>query len=339
MYSQRYQPVFLYYTVMVKEGQHTISEDKNYFYRAMNNNINCLVICGPTASGKTALAIKLARKLNGEILSVDSRQVYRGMDIGTGKDLQEYSTGSPVVPYHLIDIADPKTIYTLYDFQKEFYRVFNAVLASSKLPIAAGGSGLYLEAVLKGYEISPVPENVELRKELMKESRETLEGMLKCESLARYSKTDLSTKKRIVRALEIARSGLLPEVKQEKTPSIKPIIFYVVWERSVLRERISRRLDERLQQGMIEEVESLLKSGIPDERFSLFGMEYKHVARYIKNQVSHDQMVNDLRQDIFHLAKRQDTWFRGMERRGFTVHKIENADFNQAWEALAKLET
>ncbi|MFP4242401.1 MAG: tRNA (adenosine(37)-N6)-dimethylallyltransferase MiaA [Chitinispirillaceae bacterium] len=293
---------------------------------------NCIVVCGPTASGKTSLAVKLASRLKGEILSVDSRQVYRGMDIGTGKDLHEYTADGKNIPCHLIDIADPADIFTLYDYQKSFYSAFRSVRTRNRIPVAAGGSGLYLEAVLKYYRISPVPENVKLRKELMNESRETLESRLFSESREMYEKTDRSTKKRIVRALEIVRSGIKnKELSPEDYPDIRPVILYVVWERPVLRERISSRLAERLQHGMIDEVDRLLTSGISRERFDLFGMEYKHVARYLRGQVGYDQMASELQQDIFHLAKRQDTWFRGMERRGFDVHRVERGDVNQAW--------
>ncbi|MFP4013176.1 MAG: tRNA (adenosine(37)-N6)-dimethylallyltransferase MiaA [Chitinispirillaceae bacterium] len=298
---------------------------------------NCIVVCGPTASGKTRLAVELASRLDGEILSVDSRQVYRGMDIGTGKDLHEYNINGIEIPYHLIDIAEPADIFTLYDYQKAFYDAYRAVRGRRRIPVAAGGSGLYLEAVLKHYRISPVPENVALRKELMKETRETLESMLLNESREMFERTDRSTKKRIVRALEIVRSGIEnKELSPGDYPDIRPIILYVVWERGALRERISRRLEERLLGGMIDEVQRLLTAGISMERFSLFGMEYKHVARYLHGQVCYDQMVSDLQQDIFHLAKRQDTWFRGMERRGLTIYKVERGVVDQAWAVIEK---
>jgi tRNA dimethylallyltransferase len=318
---------------------------------------NCLVVCGPTASGKTRLAVRLARAFAGEILSADSRQVYRGMDIGTGKDLSEYGSGSSggkspggPVPYHLIDIAEPSQIYTLYDYQRDFYRAFEDVLERGKLPIIAGGSGLYIEAAIRGYAIPPVPENPSFRRETMKESREALIDLLRAESPDVLARTDTSTKKRLVRALEVARFGgkgggrLLDgrelgagantnadiNANVNPCPKITPLILYVVWERQELRARIEKRLRERLESGLVDEVDRLIKSGIGRDRFSLFGMEYKHAARYINGEVSREEMFSQLLQDICRLAKRQDTWFRGMERRGMTVHRIPCADFEAA---------
>ena len=324
-----------------------------------NNKYNCIVICGPTASGKTKLAVQIARQLNGEILSADSRQVYRGMDIGTGKDLQEYGEAGrdDFVPYHLIDIVDPNQIYTLYDYQRDFYKAFEDVSARGRMPVVAGGSGLYIEAVIKGYDIAPVPENVEFRKTMMAEERETLIETLRNESPEIFAKTDVSTKKRVVRALEIVRfrdkqvatmdNSVNFKFKQvatnmesvhnhnkNKFPPINPVIIYVVWERRELRARIEKRLHERLAGGLIEEAARLLDSGIDAARFALFGMEYKHAARYIRGEVSRGEMAAQLLQDIFHLAKRQDTWFRGMERRGMRVHTAPRAELDAAMRIL-----
>jgi tRNA dimethylallyltransferase len=327
---------------------------------AMNNNkYNCIVICGPTASGKTKLAVQIARQVNGEILSADSRQVYRGMDIGTGKDLQEYGEAGRdgFVPYHLIDIADPRQIYTLYDYQRDFYKAFEDVSARGRMPVVAGGSGLYIEAVIKGYDIPPVPENVEFRKTMMAEERETLIEMLRNESPDIFARTDVSTKKRVIRALEVVRfSGKQAASNldishfdctqqttnvepahhhdEKKFPSITPIILYVVWERQELRARIEKRLHERLAGGLIEEAARLLDSGIDAARFALFGMEYKHAARCIRGEVSREEMAARLLQDIFHLAKRQDTWFRGMERRGMRVRTVPRAELDAALRIL-----
>lgn len=292
--------------------------------------MNCIVVCGPTASGKTALAVQIADFMNGEILSADSRQVYRRMDIGTGKDLHEYVKDGKSIPYHLIDIVDPQQIYTLYDYQRDFYRAFKDVTGRGCLPVIAGGSGLYIEAVLKGYRIAPVPEDVEFRRSVMCESYEKLLQMLKDENPELLAKTDASTKKRVVRALEISRFGSNEDEQGVYDfPQINPIILYVVWERSILRKRIEKRLHERLENGMLDEVSALLESGISIERLNLFGMEYKHAARYLTKKVSYELMVSELLRDIFHLAKRQDTWFRGMERRGMEVRRVNNADFEE----------
>ena len=292
---------------------------------------NCVVVCGPTASGKTRLAARIARAVGGEVLSADSRQVYRGMDIGTGKDLCEYGEAGSAgfVPYHLIDIADPRDIYTLYDYQRDFYRAFGGVSGRGRLPVVAGGSGLYIEAVLKGYRIPPVPENADFRKSMMGESREALLDMLRGESPRVFARTDVSTKKRIVRALEVARFGDGGGDVND-FPRIDPLILRVVWDRAELRARIERRLRERLEAGLVDEVSRLISSGIAPSRFALFGMEYKHAARYINGEVSYEEMAAQLLQDIFHLAKRQDTWFRGMERRGLTVHPIPCGEFEGA---------
>ncbi|KMQ51250.1 tRNA dimethylallyltransferase [Chitinispirillum alkaliphilum] len=290
---------------------------------------NSVVVCGPTASGKTHLGVRIATELNGEILSVDSRQVYRGMDIGTGKDLDEYATNGQSIPYHLIDIACPSSIYTLYDFQIDFYKSFTDITHRKKTAVAVGGTGLYLEAVLKNYSIAPVKENVALRSELMQLEKEKLKEILSSESPQLYTKTDLSSKKRIVRAIEIARSAKVP-LTCKKAPDIKPLVLYVVWQREKLRQRIERRLVQRLDNGMIDEVKKLIDNGITAQRLHLFGMEYRQICRYLYNEVSYDEMFVCLRQEIFHLAKRQDTWFRGMERRGIPTFKIHEGDFTEA---------
>jgi len=299
--------------------------------------MNCIVVCGPTVSGKTRLAVQIADLMNGEIISADSRQVYRGMDIGTGKDLHEYVKDGKKIPYHLIDIVDPSQIYTLYDYQRDFYKAFQDITNRGCLPIVAGGTGLYIEAVLKGYRIAPVPEDIEFRKSLMAEPYEKLLQMLENENPKLLAKTDISTKKRIVRALEISRAGF--DVCYDEDggkesasdfPQINPLILYLVWNRAALRERIEKRLHERLENGMVDETAKLLESGISIERLDLFGMEYRHIARYLTKKVSYEQMTAELLQDIFHLAKRQDTWFRGMERRGMEIHQVQTADFEEA---------
>jgi tRNA dimethylallyltransferase len=299
---------------------------------------NCLVICGPTASGKTSLGVALALEFNGEIISADSRQIYRGMDIGTGKDLHEYSTPQGPVPYHLIDICEPAELYTLQHYQRDFYAAFRDIRARSRLPIVVGGTGLYIEAVLKHYRIPNVPENRVLREKLMQESIGELIGRLKKLDPDLYSNTDTSSKKRIVRSLEIALFGQDHEIKwsDENPPNIDPLVLAIRWPRKELHARINRRLEERLARGMIEEVERILQSGIPRERFDLFGMEYKHVATCLNGTVSRKEMVKNLRYAIHQMAKRQETWFRGMERRGIATHWIDRADREQAREIVSR---
>lgn len=289
---------------------------------------NLLVLCGPNASGKTRLAVSCALHLHGEILSADSRQIYRGMDIGTGKDLLEYSTPSGTVPYHLIDIADPSELYTLFHYQQDCYTAITDIRQRKKLAILAGGTGLYIEAVLKYYRIPNVPEDFSLRQSLMKKSKGELTEKLRVQDAHLFATTDLSSKKRIIRALEIAAFAQGHEVQWgiEQPPDIRPVIIGVRWPRKELIKRINRRLNERLHNGMIDEVKNLLASGITVERFNYFGMEYKHIARYLGGYVPYATMVRELAHDIHKLAKRQMTYFRGMERRGLPIHWVEMAD-------------
>jgi tRNA dimethylallyltransferase len=289
----------------------------------LNCNKNLIVVCGPTASGKTTLGVQIALHMNGEIISADSRQVYRQMDIGTGKDLKEYQTPKGPVPYHLIDVADPSEIYTLFHYQNDFFKSFDQIVSRNHLPVVVGGTGLYIEAVLKNYKIPAIPENVSLRAELMKQQKGSLEKRLLQINKSLYEKTDRSSKKRIVRALEVAMSG--QSITSEHHQNLNPLVLCTRWERTKLRQRIDARLEARLKEGMIDEVRKLLHSGIPKERFALFGMEYKHIALFIDGKVDYETMVSRLRQNIHQLAKRQETWFRGMERRGIEVNWVEEA--------------
>jgi tRNA dimethylallyltransferase len=298
---------------------------------SMNKKINIIVICGPTASGKTALAVNIARKINGEIISADSRQVYRSMDIGTGKDLLEYSSKESSIPYHLIDITDPSNVYTVYDYKRDFTKAYNDIRSRKRMPILAGGTGLYIEAVLRNYDFPGVPEDPQLRSELMQKDKIWLQNELETNAPDIYKKTDLSSKKRIVRALEVA--GYQNKEKKEDNalfPVLEPLILCTRWQREELHRRIDERLRLRLNLGLIDEVKQLLDSGISRSRFSLFGMEYKHVARYIDGEVSYTEMTEQLQTSIHQLAKRQNTWFRGMERRGNVLHWIDGADFQTA---------
>lgn len=291
---------------------------------------NSIVVCGPTASGKTRLGVVIALHVDGEIVSVDSRQIYRGMDIGTGKDLGEYRVDQRQVPYHLIDIAEPHQIYTLWNYQEDFYRVFREIHHRQKTPVIVGGTGLYLEAVIKHYQIANVPEDVSLRDRFMKEPKEDLERQLKAISPEIFGKTDRSSKKRIVRALEIAHYAHDHPVEWGHTnpPQIRPLVLVIRIPREHLRARIEHRLDQRLKEGMIDEVRGLMRAGVSRDRLNLFGLEYRHVARHLAGEIDFETMRYDLLHAIFQFAKRQDTWFRGMERRGIPVHWIDPDDWN-----------
>jgi tRNA dimethylallyltransferase len=280
---------------------------------------NLLVILGPTASGKTRLGVELARRLNGEIVSADSRQVYRGMNIGSGKDLAEYGE----LPYHLIDILEPAEEFNVFLFQRRFLEVFAEIGGRGRLPLLVGGTGMYLEAVLKGYRLVAVPENPALRRELVQLSVDDLAERLRAASPRLHNTTDLLERERIVRAIEIAEYESCHE--PEPLPEIRPLIFGIRWERALLRQRITARLKERLDGGMVEEVERLHGAGVPWERLELFGLEYRFVSRYLKGELNRNDLFQKLNAAIHDFAKRQDTWFRRMERHGTTIHWLDGA--------------
>lgn len=276
--------------------------------------------------------MRLATALDGEIISADSRQVYRGMDIGSGKDLQEYTTPSGAIPHHLIDIADPAQTYSVYHYQRDFYRVFAEIRARGRLPIMSGGTGLYIEAVLRGYGIPEVPEDPALRARLMSRSKEELEHELAAVAPDLYAHTDRSSKKRIVRALEIAHHGArAPQPgRAGPPPDLEPLVLAVRLPRPVLHERIHRRLASRFEAGMIDEVRELMQSGLSTRRIEMLGLEYRYLARFLRGEMPYDEMVEVLEREIRRFAKRQMTWFRGMERRGTPIHWIDGADAEQA---------
>lgn len=286
-----------------------------------------ITILGPTASGKTALAAALAAEVDGEIISADSRQVYRGMDIGTGKDLADYSVDGRRIPYHLIDIAEPGTRYNLFQYQHDFRRAYDDIQGREAQPILCGGTGLYIEAVLSGYRLAPVPENKELRVRLEGKSLEELAVML--EDLKRqngsvmHNKTDVDTAKRAIRAIEIETfNGENPTVAAD-TPPIDSIIIGVNIDREERRRRITVRLRQRLDEGMVDEVRALLDSGITPDDLIYYGLEYKYVTEYVIGRTGYDEMLRRLEIAIHQFAKRQMTWFRGMERRGFKINWID----------------
>ncbi|WP_337582286.1 tRNA (adenosine(37)-N6)-dimethylallyltransferase MiaA [Prevotella pectinovora] len=289
-----------------------------------------ITILGPTASGKTDIAAHLAAELSAEIISADSRQVYRRMDIGTGKDLADYVVDGKRVPYHLIDIVEPGTKYNLFEYQRDFLEAYNDIRSRGKNVILCGGTGLYIESVLKGYRLIPVPENKELRHELEGKSLLELTSILerlKAENNSNmHNSTDVDTSKRAIRAIEIEMAYKEAHVEERTFPKIDNVIIGVGIDRDLRRMKITRRLDQRLQDGMVDEVKSLLDSGIPADDLIYYGLEYKFVTEYILGKSTFEEMHRSLEIAIHQFAKRQMTWFRGMERRGFTIHWIDAAD-------------
>ena len=300
-----------------------------------------ITILGPTASGKTPLAAVLAHEIGGEIISADSRQVYRRMDIGTGKDLADYrlvvdgsstfgskcGTQSAVdIPYYLIDIVEPGTKYNLFQYQQDFFDAYQDIRSRGAVPILCGGTGLYIEAVLKGYKLSPVPQNPELRQQLEGKTLDELTQMLvelkRKNGSVMHNTTDVDSCQRAIRAIEIETYNLHTPMPKRELPPIDSLIIGVDIDREERRAKISRRLKARLEEGMIDEVRGLLAEGIPAEDLIYYGLEYKFVTEYIVGKTTYDEMYTRLEIAIHQFAKRQMTWFRGMERRGFTIHWI-----------------
>lgn len=285
-----------------------------------------ITILGPTASGKTSLAATLAYHLNAEIISADSRQVYQCMDIGTGKDLADYTVAGKHIPYHLIDICKAGSKYNVYQYQQDFLEVYNKIKETNKLPILCGGSGLYLEAILKGYHLSTVPPNEELRNELNEMSHESLIQMLaeiqEKLNTKMHNSTDLDSKQRTIRAIEIGKYMLTKADPTTNFPTIPSLIIGVDIDREERRRKITARLHQRLEEGMIQEVKQLLDQGIVPKDLIYYGLEYKFVTEYVIGKLSYDEMVSQLEIAIHQFAKRQMTWFRGMERRGIKINWI-----------------
>ena len=281
-----------------------------------------ITILGPTASGKTPLAAHLADKLNTEIISGDSRQIYRRMDLGTGKDLVDYVVEGRPVPYHLIDIVEPGYKYNVFEYQRDFLKAYKDITSRGKMPILCGGTGMYIESVLKGYRLLPVPENPELRASLegktLEELTRILEGYKKL-----HNSTDVDTAKRAIRAIEIEEYYKQQPPEYREFPTLNSLIVGVDIDRELRREKITRRLKQRLEEGMVEEVRGLLAEGIPAENLIYYGLEYKFLTQYAIGELTFDEMFNQLETAIHQFAKRQMTWFRGMERRGFTIHWLD----------------
>ena len=301
---------------------------------------NCTVVLGATATGKTAFAVKLAHAKHGEIISADSRQVYRGLDLGTGKDLQEYGN----IPYHLIDVCDLRREFTVFHFQQEVYRVFPQLIEKGALPIIAGGTGLYLDAILRGYELIPVPENPVLRQALATKTLPELQAMLVALKPVIHNKTDLEQPDRLIRAIEIAHYRLeYPEstaAHLHSVPPIKPKIYGISFERSVLRDRIRRRLIARIDAGMIEETERIHAQGYSWDRLESLGLEYRFTAQYLQGKIeSKEAYIEQLYRAIGQFAKRQETWFRRMAKNGIEIEWIDGNEAAQLTAAaLSKFE-
>ena len=281
-----------------------------------------ITIIGPTASGKTPLAAALANKLGTEIISGDSRQVYRRMDLGTGKDLVDYTVDGHEVPYHLIDIVEPGYKYNVFEYQRDFLKAYEEITAKGKLPVLCGGTGMYVESVLKGYRLLPVPENPELRASLEGKSLEELTHILEGYKKL-HNSTDVDTAKRAIRAIEIEEYYKQQPPEYREFPSLHSLIVGVNIDRELRREKITRRLKQRLDEGMVEEVRGLLDEGIPAENLIYYGLEYKFLTQYVIGELTYEQMFQQLEIAIHQFAKRQMTWFRGMERRGFNIHWLD----------------
>ena len=285
-------------------------------------NYELITILGPTASGKTNFAAALAGKLQTEIISADSRQIYRGMTIGTGKDLDDYIINGEKIPYHLIDICEPGYKYNVFEYQRDFIKAYNEVCNKGKIPILCGGTGLYIESVLKAYKLLDVPQNHELRKRLKDKTLSELEEILRSYKKL-HNTTDLDSAQRAIRAIEIEEYYLLQNPSASEYKPINSLIIGVSIDRELRRKKISSRLKKRLEEGMIEEVKTLLDSGIAPEDLIYYGLEYKFLTMHVTGQLSYREMLEQLEIAIHQFAKRQMTWFRGMERRGFQIHWID----------------
>jgi tRNA dimethylallyltransferase len=281
------------------------------------------VVLGPTATGKTRFAAELASLTEGEIISADSRQIYRRMNLGTGKDYDDYRVNGMIIPYHLIDIQEPGYKYNVYEYQKDFTQAFQTIKNRNHTAILCGGTGLYIEAVIKAYKLIAVPENIALRKEMAEKTLEELEKILRSYRKL-HNKTDIDTKKRAIRAIEIedfyARNGPV----NNKMPEIKPVLFGITCDRFIRRKQITERLHNRIDQGMIEEVQNLLNEGIVPEDIEYYGLEYKYITRYLTGKTDYQTMIDKLNIAIHQFAKRQMTWFRKMEREGIPIFWIDS---------------
>ena len=292
---------------------------------------NIITILGPTATGKTRLAVHIAAHVGGEIISADSRQVYVGMNIGTGKDLDEYVIDKRQIPYHMIDIIKPETNFSVFDFQKAFYCRFAEIGARGAFPVLAGGTGLYIDSVLRGYELFETPENPTLRAELSSLSMDDLEKRLRLLTDKLHNVSDLQSRQKTIRTIEIHEyKKAHPEICSKPRPTIRSLNIGTFLERDENRQRIRKRLRERIETGMIDEARTLRNAGLAWERFAYFGLEYKFLALHLQGELSRDEMEERLAMQIGRFAKRQRTWFRRMERHGVKIHWLAPGDFDGA---------
>lgn len=286
------------------------------------NNYELITIIGPTASGKTAFAAALAARLDTEIISGDSRQVYRSMDIGTGKDLADYEVDGKQIPYHLIDICNPGDKYNVFEYQHDFHKAFEEIRKKGKLPILCGGTGMYIESVLRGFKLLDVPQNPALRESLKGKSLAELEQILASYKVL-HNKTDVDSAQRAIRAIEIEEFYKTEAPDKREYAPINSLIIGVDIDRNLRREKISKRLRARLDEGMVDEIRAILATGVKPEDLIYYGLEYKFLTLYIIGQLTYDEMVSQLEIAIHQFAKRQMTWFRGMERRGLHIHWLD----------------
>ena len=283
-----------------------------------------LLITGPTASGKTSLAASVAHRLNGEVISADSRQVYRRMDLGTGKDYEDYIVNGAKVPCHLIDVADPGYKYNVFEYQRDFFRTYRSMQERGVFPVVCGGSGMYADSIITGYKMIEVPPDSGLRTRLEKKSMEELSGILSAMK-NQHNTSDIDTKKRVIRAIEIEHFNSNHKAQKSQIPRINSLVVGVILDRDERRRKISDRLQHRLKEGMVEEVKRLIDAGIDTETLIYYGLEYKYITLYLTGKLSYDRMTSELETAIHQFAKRQMTWFRGMERRGTKINWIDGS--------------
>jgi len=307
-----------------------------YYFKAIKMTANLIVILGATASGKTRLAARLAQELKSEIISADSRQVYKGMNVGTGKDLEDYLLNGRSVPHHLIDIIGPEEEFSLFAFQTEFYEIYAALIQKKVLPVLVGGSGLYLESIIQNYQLPPAPLNHNFRNDLHTKSMDELREMLGVLKHQQHNKTDAEDKGRLIRAIEIERARQKQPAGGARNININAAIFGIRWERTLLRKRITARLEQRLKQGMIEEVKALQTNGLSWARLDSFGLEYRYISQFLQHKVSYEEMFAKLNTSIHQFAKRQETWFRRMERKGIIINWINGDDYKLLKESVIK---